>query len=162
MTDIGSAYRSYRWRQACGALGLGHFAPSAIHGAPRMRSSASSRSVCPSEPMPRPTPPRSGVGRPSPLQRRPHTTLANQPPIASLGQTQFLGSALGTAPSSRPGSPDDRIPGPGQASPKATGHRRRALHPCGGPTLRSRSPQEGSMLDAMNNVRDNDVEVMRP
>ena len=38
-------------------------------------------------------------------------------------------------------------------SPPATA---RAMRPCGGPSLRSRSLQEGSMLDAVNNVLGND------
>jgi hypothetical protein len=104
VTDNGSAYRSHRLAASLRRPWTGphpHQAPHAEQ--PTARPSASSRSVCASEPMrglrllaAAPGGPRRLAG---PFQHRAgRTALANQPPTASLGQTQFLGSTRGTVP----------------------------------------------------------------
>ena len=131
MTDNGSAYRSQRWRQACGTLGLRHirtkpYPPRTNGKAERfiqtsLREWAYAQAYASSQR--RREALAEWLGRYNTV--RPHTALANQPPVARLGQTQFLGSTKAAVPASRPGSPDDRSAGPGQGSPKATGNRRR-------------------------------------
>ena len=123
MTDNGSAYRSHHWRAACRPRGCATSEPSPTPRAPKARPSGSSKPACASGPTRKPTPPPRRAKTLSPIgwATTTHTALANRPPATRLGQTRFLGSIEGTAPSSRPGSSDDRNGGPGQRLPKATG-----------------------------------------
>jgi transposase InsO family protein len=135
MTDNGSAYRSHHWRQACGSLGLRHlrtkpYTPRTNGKAERFiqtslrewaygQAYASSRA--------RQEALADWLGHYNTV--RPHSALANCPPVTRLGQTRFLGfdrrnrsfvpTWLG-----RPGSADDGSGGPGQGSPQATGDSR--------------------------------------
>ena len=148
MTDNGSAYRSHRWRAGCRTAGLRHlrtkpYTPRTNGKAERfiqtsLREWAYARAYTSSQ------------MRQDALADwldhyntvRPHTALANRPPVLRLSQQPFLGSAKAAVPSSRPGADDDRSGGPGQGSPKATGTAG-AQPPCGGPSLRSRSLPAG-------------------
>ena len=143
-----TAYRSHRWREGCRTAGLRHlrtkpYTPRTNGKAERfiqtsLREWAYARAYTSSQ------------MRQDALADwldhyntvRPHTALANRPPVLRLSQQPFLGSAKAAVPSSRPGADDDRSGGPGQGSPKATGTAG-AQPPCGGPSLRSRSLPAG-------------------
>jgi hypothetical protein len=79
-----------------------------------------------------------------------NTALAGHP----ARPKPFPASTKGAVPSSRPGWSDDRSGGRGREVPKTTAV---GQSPCGGPSLRSRSLQEGSMHDDVNNVLGNDT-----
>jgi hypothetical protein len=85
-----------------------------------------------------------------------NTALANRPPATRLGQNPSLLRPKG--PFLRPdlAGPTTAVAGGGEKC------RRRpttavAQRPCGGPSLRSRSLQEGSMHDDVNNVLGNET-----
>jgi hypothetical protein len=131
MTDNGSAYRSQRWRHACGALALRHlrtrpYTPRTNGKAERfiqtsLREWAYARPFATSH------------ERTAALlpwldhynTARPHTALAHQPPATRLRQPAFLGSTDGTVPPSRPAALHDRSAGAAPGAPQATGARRR-------------------------------------
>jgi transposase InsO family protein len=131
MTDNGSAYRSHRWRHACGALALRHlrtrpYTPRTNGKAERfiqtsLREWAYARPFATSH------------ERTAALMpwldhyntARPHTALAQQPPATRLCLPAFLGSTDGAVPPSRPAAPHDRSAGAAQGAPQATGARRR-------------------------------------
>jgi transposase InsO family protein len=132
MTDNGSAYRSHRWRHACGGLALRHlrtrpYTPRTNGKAERfiqtsLREWAYARPFTTSH------------ERTAALvpwldhynTARPHAALAHQPPVTRLGQPAFLGSTDGTVPSSRPAITHDRSAGAAPGAPQATGASRRA------------------------------------
>ena len=126
MTDNGSAYRSHLWRRACARRGLRHigtrpYTPRTNGKAERfiqtgLREWAYARAYTSSQRRQQAL--ADWLGHYNTV--RPHTALANQPPVARLGQNQFLGSTESPVPSSRPGSPTDRNGGPGQGSPGKT------------------------------------------
>ena len=136
MTDNGSAYRSHRWRTACGALMLRHlrtrpYTPRTNGKAERfiqtsLREWAYARPFATSH------------ERTAALvpwldhynTARPHAALAHQPPLTRLGQPAFLGSTAGTVPPSRPAITHDRSVGAAPGAPQAPGASRReaSLH----------------------------------
>jgi transposase InsO family protein len=131
MTDNGSAYRSHHWRQACTTLGLRHlrtkpYTPRTNGKAERFIQTSlrewAYRQAYPSS-QARQEALAEWLGHYNTV--RPHTALANRPPLTRLGQTRFLGSTEGTVPSSRPAAADDGSSGLGQGSPQATGDSRR-------------------------------------
>jgi transposase InsO family protein len=131
MTDNGSAYRSHRWRHACGALALRHlrtrpYTPRTNGKAKRfiqtaLREWAYARPFATSH------------ERTAALipwldhynTARPHAALAHQPPAVRLRPPAFLGSTDGTVPPSRPAITHDRSAGAAQGAPQVTGASRR-------------------------------------
>ena len=131
MTDNGSAYRSHRWRHACGALELRHirtrpYTPRTNGKAERfiqtsLREWAYARPFASS-------PERTAALIPwleHDNTARPHAALAHQPPATRLHPPAFLGSTEGAVPPSRPATTDDRSAGPAPGAPQATGASRR-------------------------------------
>jgi len=131
MTDNGSAYRSKAFQAAVAAAGAKHkrtrpYTPRTNGKAERFIQT-SLREWAYAQPY------TSSQQRSAALApwihhyntERPHTALARRPPLTRL-KSPLLGSTEETVASSRPALNEDRRSGPGQGSPKATGHRRRA------------------------------------
>jgi len=66
MTDKGSCYRSFDFRDACRDLGIKHLRTKPYPPRPMVRPSASSKPRCANGPTPRPIPPRSDAPKNSP------------------------------------------------------------------------------------------------
>ena len=160
MTDNGSAHRSHRWRQTCRSSGLRQlrtkpYTPRTNGKAQRFIQTSPREWAC-------------AQAYPSPLAHheapagwlahyntaRPYTALVNRPPLSDLAKPSclirpkgpFLRPDLARPATAAAGRGKDRLRRPANAG---------AQRPCGGPTLRSRLPQERPMLDTVNNVRDN-------
>jgi transposase InsO family protein len=161
MTDNGSAYRSRLWRQACEQQGMRHLRTKPY--TPRTNGKAERFIQTSLREWAYARPYASSQERHAALARwlrhyntqRPHTALAQRPPITRL-KSPLLGSAEGTVALSRPAFPKDHGLGAGQGSPQATGDSRRAAslpRPEAAVTLE----QGGNpMSDALNNLLGND------
>jgi hypothetical protein len=150
MTDNGSAYRSHRWRDACGALALRHlrtkpYTPRTNGKAERfiqtsLREWAYARPFATSHE-------RTAALAPwldHYNTARPHGALAHQPPVSRLRPPAFLGSTHRTVPPSRPTITHDRSAGPVPGAPQVPGASRRAAslpREAGPVTLQQQGPQ---------------------
>jgi transposase InsO family protein len=149
MTDHGSAYRSQRWRHACGALAVRHVKTKPY--TPRTNGKAERFIQTSLREWAYARPYASSRERTAALvpwlahynTARPHAALAHRPPASQFGQPAFLGSTAGAVPPSRPAVSHDRGAGAPPGAPQATGASRREAslrRPAGPVTLQ----QEGA------------------